>query len=490
MRYAYRDDATLWGMLPEATASNPDWPVFVSNVLLYYPGCEDERPYQPPPTHRDTIETQSDTTDIRTVEYMTIRSHSDPVSHSSDSSYDVVYTDPSMTPPIAEPCAPQYIVHDQAPSNISYNDIDANLPFSNPVDVSEGLCPAWTDPDNIYTSEYPDINAPILSYEIPDTLSLPFSYYDLSDEEVDTNLLPNELTDESEDPYPTQTSEDDIHEPEYMHDIVIVASPTDTVALPADSADPFYEEIDDILALYYELDESEDPCSVWTKQDCIYDEEIPDIFIPILPAIPFTVSRTDIASVPKAADDDPESVDPDDKDLDESEVPCPAWTTEDCIFDEDIPDIFVPVLTPVPFAVLHADITSVPNPVDNDPESVNPDNADPVRSDTDVPSTPHIIHTRDAHTDTHSSISSPPTSPSSHPHDASPLYPSTHGLNKVTFLESVRAISDILPILIACIARTSLYRQLRTLRLFIFIICSSFEPALTHTRQYPFDPGI
>ncbi|KAF8422167.1 hypothetical protein L210DRAFT_848936, partial [Boletus edulis BED1] len=45
MRYAYRDDTTLWGMLPEATTSNPDWLVFVSNVLLYYPGCEDERPY-------------------------------------------------------------------------------------------------------------------------------------------------------------------------------------------------------------------------------------------------------------------------------------------------------------------------------------------------------------------------------------------------------------------------------------------------------------
>ncbi|KAF8424765.1 hypothetical protein L210DRAFT_3653427 [Boletus edulis BED1] len=487
MRYAYRDDAALWGMLPEATASNPDWLVFISNVLLYYPGCEDERPYRPPPTHQDTIETQSDTTNIPTVEYMTIQSHSDPVSHSSDSSYDVVYTDPSMTPPIAEPCAPQYIVHDQAPSNISYNDINANLPFSNPVDVSEGPCPAWTDPDNIYTSEYPDINAPILSYEIPDTLSLPFSYYDLSDEEVDTNLLPNELTDESEDPYPTQTSEDDIHEPEYMHDIVILASPTDTVTLPADSADLFYEEINDILALYYELDESEDPCSVWTKQDCIYNEEI---FIPILAVIPFTVTRTDITSVPQAADDDPRSVDPDDKDLDKSEYPCPAWTAEDCIFDEDIPDIFVPILTPVPFTVLHTDITSVPDPVDNDLGSVNPDDADPVESDTDVPSTPHIIHTRDAHTDTHSSIPSQPTSNSPHLRDASPLYPSTHSLHKVSFLESVRAISDILPILIAYIARTSLCIQLHSICLFIYAIDLSFEPALMHARQYPFDPGI
>ncbi|KAF8119540.1 hypothetical protein EV363DRAFT_1098570, partial [Boletus edulis] len=45
MRYTYRDDATLWGMLPEATASNPDWLVFISNVLLYYPGCEDKCPY-------------------------------------------------------------------------------------------------------------------------------------------------------------------------------------------------------------------------------------------------------------------------------------------------------------------------------------------------------------------------------------------------------------------------------------------------------------
>ncbi|KAF8417000.1 hypothetical protein L210DRAFT_3656313 [Boletus edulis BED1] len=486
----YRDNTALWGMLPEATASNPDWLVFISNVLLYYPGCEDERPYRPPPTHQDTIQTQSDTTDIPTVEYMTIQSHSDPVSPSSDSSYDIVYTDPSMTPPIAEACTSQYIVHDQAPSNISYNDLDANLPFSDPVDASEVLCSTWTDPDNIYTSEYPDINAPILSYEIPNTLSLPFSYYDLSDEEVNTNLLSDKLTDEPEDPYPTRMYKDGIRNPEYMDDIVIVASPADAIALPADSADLFYEETDDILAIYYDLDKSKYPCPAWTTEDCIYDEEIPDIFIPILAVIPFTVTRTDITSVPQAADDDPRSVDPGDKDLDKSKYLCPAWTTEDCIFDEDIPDIFVPILTPVPFTVLHTDITSVPDPVDNDLGSVNPDDADPVQSDTDVPSTPHIIHTCNAHTDTHSSIPSQPTSNSPHLCNASPLYPSTHGLHKVSFLESIRAISDILPILIAYIARTSLCIQLHSICLFIYAIDLSFEPALMHARQYPFDPGI